>query len=69
VQVWTASSASRDFRDSKWESHDADKDGDGYRYELSQPGTGFMAAFGEAVYDGNEMPLYLSTTMKIVAGK
>ncbi len=69
VQVWTASAATRDFRDAKWESHDAEKEGDGYQFDLPKPETGFAAAFGEAVYDREVMPLYLSTTIKIVSAK
>jgi PhoPQ-activated pathogenicity-related protein len=69
VRVWTATSDTRDFRDSKWESHPAAADGDGYSFDAAQPAKGFSALFGEAVYDFDGLPLFLSTNVKIVAAK
>ncbi|HEY2148206.1 MAG TPA: PhoPQ-activated protein PqaA family protein [Pirellulales bacterium] len=69
VRIWTATSKSRDFRDSKWESHPAASDGGAYSYDLPQPANGFAAFFGEAVYDHDGLPLFLSTKIKIVAEK
>ena len=64
-----ATAATRDFRDSKWESHPAAADGDGYSFDAAQPAKGFSALFGEAVYDFDGLPLFLSTNVKIVAAK
>jgi PhoPQ-activated pathogenicity-related protein len=69
VRIWTATSRTRDFRDSKWEPHPAANDGGAYSFDLPQPASGFAALFGEAVYDHDGMPLYLSTKIKIVAAK
>jgi PhoPQ-activated pathogenicity-related protein len=67
VRVWTTTSATRDFRDSKWEAHPAAADRDVYTYELAHPASGFAALFGEAVYASDGMPLFLSTNVRIVA--
>ena len=66
VRVWTASSASRDFRDSKWESHPAIADHGDYTFDLPHPASGFAALFGEAVYAADGLPLFLSTNVKII---
>src|SRR5207237_10629645 len=58
VRIWTATSATRDFRDSKWESHAATADGDAYSYDIPSPAKGSAALFGEAVYDFDGMPLF-----------
>lgn len=66
VRIWTAASATRDFRESKFESHAANADGGGYSFDLATPEKGFAALFGEAVYDHDGLPLFLSTKVKIV---
>ncbi len=69
VRVWTASAATRDFRKSHWDSRPAEADGSAYRAELPIPASGYAALFGEATFDGDAMPFYLSTNVKIVGGK
>jgi len=69
VRIWTATSSTRDFRESKWESHPASADGSDYSYDFAPPNKGFSALFGEAVYDHNGLPLFLSTKVKILPGK
>ena len=69
VRVWTAASTGRDFRDSKWESHPARSESGGYAFDLPTPAAGSAAEFGEAVYTGHGLPLYLLTTVKIIAAK
>ena len=66
VRAWTATSATRDFRDAKWESHPMQLKGGGHSFDLPQPAKGFAALFGEAVYAGDGLPLFLSTNVKIV---
>jgi PhoPQ-activated pathogenicity-related protein len=66
VRIWTTTSASRDFRDSKWESRAATVENDSYSFDLPKPATGFAALFGEAVYDSDGVPLFLSTNVKII---
>ena len=69
VRVWSTSSATRDFRDSKWESHSTAVEKDAYTFDMPQPASGFAALFGEAVYASDGMPLFLSTNVKIVGSK
>ncbi len=69
VSAWTAAAETRDFRDSKWTSHPTEQDGDEYRYELPAPKSGFAAIFGEAVFDADSQPYFLSTNVKVVKAK
>lgn len=69
VNVWLADSATRDFRQSKWRSLPAKANGGEFSYVLSTPAAGFSAMFGEAVFDGESLPLFLSTNVRIVKSK
>jgi PhoPQ-activated pathogenicity-related protein len=66
VNIWLAKSDTRDFRDSRWESTEATKNGEGWEYTLEVPEQGYAAIFGESVYGGGPAPLYLSTNVRIV---
>ncbi|MBI2826636.1 MAG: PhoPQ-activated pathogenicity protein [Planctomycetia bacterium] len=66
VSAWIATAESRDFRESKWDSHPAELvDGD-YFYQLDVPQAGYAAMFGEAMFETDVLPYYLSTNVKIV---
>jgi PhoPQ-activated pathogenicity-related protein len=69
VSAWTATAETRDFRQSKWTSQPTEQFGDAYRYELPAPKSGFAAVFGEAVFDADSQPYYLSTNVKVVKAK
>jgi PhoPQ-activated pathogenicity-related protein len=69
VSAWVATAATRDFRDSKWTSHPTEIVEDAYRYELELPTSGYAAMFGEAVFDTDSQPYYLSTNVKLVKAK
>src|SRR5262249_18301477 len=69
VRIWTTNSATRDFRDSKWESHPAAAENGAYTYDLAHPTSGYAALFGEAVYASDDMPLFLSTNVKIIGAQ
>ena len=66
VRAWVATSASRDFRSSRWSAFRMKSDDKGYHNELAVPRTGYAAMFGEAVYPGEGLPFYLSTNVKVV---
>lgn len=67
VQAWTASSATRDFRQSTWTARPADRAGDDHVCQLEVPDAGCAALFGEVVFAGqNSMSYYLSTNVRIV---
>lgn len=51
VELWHASSPTRDFREAKWEPLSAEKDGDGsFVGKLAAPEKGFAAMFGRLTY-------------------
>ena len=66
VQAWVATSESRDFRPSRFDSFAAKEvDGD-YVYQLKKPAKGYAVMFGEAVFDGEPLAYYLSTTVRVI---
>ena len=67
IQVWLATSKTRDFRDARWSSQPTEKEGGAHVYDLERPASGYAAMFGEAVYDGDSFPFFLSTNVRIVA--
>ena len=70
VRSWTAESDSRDFRQARWESQSVRADGgEGRRFviDLKKPANGFAAVFAEAQFNGQPMPFYLSTNLRVVA--
>jgi PhoPQ-activated pathogenicity-related protein len=66
VDTWFASAPSRDFREAKWSSRPARQDGKSFVCELQRPESGYAAMFGELVYDGQPLPYFLSTNVRIV---
>jgi PhoPQ-activated pathogenicity-related protein len=66
VTAWTAASATRDFRPAEWKSAATTLEDGAYRYRLSVPEKGFAALFGEAQFEEGDMPLYLSTNVRIM---
>jgi PhoPQ-activated pathogenicity-related protein len=66
IQVWTAKSDTRDFRNSEFSSHLMSAEGDAHLYELAVPESGYVALLGEAVFNGQPVPFHLSTNVRIV---
>jgi len=66
VKAWVATSKTRDFRQSKWESFETQRDGDAYAYDLSIPREGFAAVFAEATYPAEGFPYSFSTNVRIM---
>ncbi|MFP3902844.1 MAG: PhoPQ-activated pathogenicity-related family protein [Armatimonadota bacterium] len=66
VQIWTAHSETRDFREAEWSSTDATTTDSGWTGQVEYPDEGYTAIFGEIVYDVNGRPAYLSTSVKII---
>ncbi|MCH8923601.1 MAG: PhoPQ-activated pathogenicity protein [Planctomycetes bacterium] len=69
VRAWVADSESRDFREAKWESFPARANNKGHEYKLARPAKGYRAIFGEAVFDADGTPYFLSTNVKIINAK
>lgn len=64
--AWVARSATRDFRDAAWTSVPMTGGPTEYRYRVERPARGYMAFFGELVFARKAMPLFLSTTIKVL---
>jgi PhoPQ-activated pathogenicity-related protein len=69
MQIWTATSETRDFRNSTFAAKSMQADGQDYVYELAVPEAGYAALLGEAVFNGKGLPFNLSTNVRIVGGK
>jgi PhoPQ-activated pathogenicity-related protein len=70
VRIWSAKSASRDFRDSPWTAVDAAEKGDGFAHELPAPSEGNAAFLGELVFaEGTDDEFSLSTNVRIVPSR
>ncbi len=69
VSAWVATSSTRDFREATWQAQPARRVGDRWVYDLPHPEQGYAAVFGEVVYEGDGLPYYLSTTVKIVEAR
>ncbi|MFV2069431.1 MAG: PhoPQ-activated protein PqaA family protein, partial [Pirellulales bacterium] len=67
VQVWLATSKTRDFRDAHWSPQPTEKEGDAHVYDMVRPASGYSAMFGEAIYENDSFPFFLSTNVRIVA--
>jgi PhoPQ-activated pathogenicity-related protein len=71
VRSWTAASETRDFRQSRWDSKTvASDDGEARQFviEIEKPAHGFAAVFAEAQFNGQPMPFYLSTNLRVLPG-
>jgi PhoPQ-activated pathogenicity-related protein len=69
VRAWTAASESRDFRQARWESKPVsadDSEGRRFVVEVEKPANGFAAVFAEAQFNGQAMPFYLSTNLRVL---
>jgi PhoPQ-activated pathogenicity-related protein len=68
VSAWIASSDTKDFRSAKWNSQAIESNDGKYRFNQPVPEKGYVAIFGETVYDTDGAPYYLSTNLKIAGG-
>lgn len=66
VLVWTAKSATKDFREAKWSSQPLTATDGEFRFTLNPPEQGYMAAFAEVVYEVGGQSFSLCTTLRIV---
>jgi PhoPQ-activated pathogenicity-related protein len=66
VVAWQAEAPTRDFREARWSSQPMQATADGHEFELSTPENGFRALFGEAVFNTDRGPYFLSTNVRIV---
>ena len=64
--MWTASAATRDFRDAEWTDQIVAAEGEEYQRSLEIPEQGYLAAFAEAVYPAVPSPFFLSTNVVVL---
>jgi PhoPQ-activated pathogenicity-related protein len=65
VRIWSTTSQTKDFRDSRWTSMEIMGGKDGYVGEVHKPPTGYVACFAEAAYEVGGFEFFLSTNIKI----
>ena len=68
VNLWTASSDSRDFRKARWTQTPADAAGE-VTLKIPAASEKFTAAFGEVVFDFEGLPFHDSTQIRILTPK
>ena len=67
IQIWSAESATRDFRKSKWKAQTLKKDkSDRYSISFQTPDEGAIAFLGEGIFNRDNFPCYLSTNVKVL---
>jgi PhoPQ-activated pathogenicity-related protein len=67
-QVWTTANDSRDFRECRWESSPMRRSGDDqFVCRIQLPSSGYSVLFGELVFEREELPCFLSTTLRILS--
>lgn len=70
VLIWTASSNTKNFHDSKWKSFELNKlTNSEYSYILKKPEKGYSSAFAELFFETNSHEFSLTTTLRIIGAK
>jgi len=62
--LWVATSETRDFRDSVWESRPMTVQGGTANGEAPRPSKGYVALFGDLQYETDGVPFHLSTQIR-----
>jgi PhoPQ-activated pathogenicity-related protein len=68
VQIWTARSASRDFRNSPWTPYECAKTKEGHACSVERPKDGYTAAFAETSFKDDGLPMFSTTTTVCITG-
>jgi PhoPQ-activated pathogenicity-related protein len=68
VQIWTAATDTRDFRQAHWDAHSAKHDDSDktFIYDFHKPDHGFAALFGDLQFAGEKIPFFFSTQIRVV---
>ncbi|MCB9938423.1 MAG: phenylacetic acid degradation protein [Planctomycetaceae bacterium] len=64
VHLWVAHSDSRDFRESKWESHELEGDAGSFVGSIAKPERGHVAYYSEVRYEHHGLPYSLCTVIR-----
>lgn len=65
VVLWTATSASRDFRKARWTGDSVTGNGREWRVRVPSPESGFAATLVECHFDRDPLPLVLTTSVHV----
>ena len=68
VRAWTATSATRDFREARWTSHRCQKRDDKFACSVARPTAGFVAMYAELWFKDPGYPKFPLSTMVCIAG-
>jgi PhoPQ-activated pathogenicity-related protein len=69
VNIWSATAATRDFRDSKWTATEVPVNGNSAVHKHAAPIAGYGALLGEVVFnEGTDQQFWLSTNVRILPG-
>ena len=69
VVAWTATAPTQDFRQSQWQSHPMNQDGQQHTFQVDRRSDGFAAVFAEAEYQAEDSPYYFSTNLRVVGAE
>ena len=69
IETSVATSSTKDFRDAHWISYAAETVDGKHQFRLQIPQRGYAAMFGEAMFETDKLPYYLSTNVKIASAK
>ena len=69
VLAWTATSATRDFREARWTSHDCKRRAGKFNCSVERPSTGFVAMYAELWFEDPGYPRFPLSTVVCIAGE
>jgi PhoPQ-activated pathogenicity-related protein len=69
VLAWTATSATRDFREARWTSHRCDRRRGKFKCGVERPAEGFVAMYAELWFEDRGYPQFPLATVVCIAGK
>jgi len=69
VLAWTATSATRDFREARWTSHSCKRRRGKFTCGVARPSKGFVAMYAELWFEDRGYPKFPLTTVVCIAGE
>jgi PhoPQ-activated pathogenicity-related protein len=69
VLAWTATSATRDFREAHWSSHHCKRRAGKFNCSVERPSTGFVAMYAELWFEDPGYPRFPLSTVVCIAGE
>jgi PhoPQ-activated pathogenicity-related protein len=69
VLAWTATSATRDFREARWTSHRCKRRKGNFSCSVARPSSGFVAMYAELWFEDRGYPRFPLATVVCIAGE